>query len=176
MQPQPAVPSLDLTSVSLQQLIARGEAVQLVDVRSSGEYAGGRISGAKLMPLPELAARKNELRRDVPVVGDRGGRPAAARELAGFGFAASSLASGMSGWACAGFPMDKDPRAPWALERQVRFAAGALVLFGVTLGWLVHPAFFILSGFVGAGLMFAGATDRCGMGLLLARAPWNRLP
>jgi hypothetical protein len=44
----------------------------------------------------------------------------------------------------------------------------------VSLGWFVHPGFFLLSAFVGAGLMFAGATDWCGMGLLLARAPWNQ--
>ena len=61
-----------------------------------------------------------------------------------------------------------------SLERQVRIGAGSLVLLGVLLGWLVHPAFFGLSAFVGAGLVFAGVTDWCGMGLLLAKMPWNR--
>ncbi len=42
------------------------------------------------------------------------------------------------------------------------------------LGTFVHGGFYGLSGFVGAGLIFAGVTDWCGMGLLLARAPWNR--
>lgn len=60
-----------------------------------------------------------------------------------------------------------------SLERQVRIAAGALVLAGVLLGHFVYGGFFILSGFVGAGLVFAGVTDWCGMALLLARAPWN---
>jgi hypothetical protein len=58
-----------------------------------------------------------------------------------------------------------------ALERQVRIAAGSLVL----LGWLLHPAFLGLSAFVGAGLVFAGLTDTCGMGMLLARMPWNQV-
>ena len=31
-----------------------------------------------------------------------------------------------------------------------------------------------LAAFVGAGLVFAGITDTCGMGMLLARMPWNR--
>jgi hypothetical protein len=61
-----------------------------------------------------------------------------------------------------------------SLERQVRIAAGLLVLLGVLLGWLVHPVLFGLSAFVGAGLVFAGVTDFCGMGLLLARMPWNQ--
>jgi len=62
-----------------------------------------------------------------------------------------------------------------SLERQVRIAAGLLVLSGAVLGWLVHPAFIGLSAFVGAGLVFAGVTDTCGMGLMLARMPWNRV-
>jgi rhodanese-related sulfurtransferase len=60
-----------------------------------------------------------------------------------------------------------------SLERQVRIAAGSLVLLGVVLGWLVHPYLVGLSAFVGAGLLFAGLTDTCGMGMLLARMPWN---
>jgi predicted branched-subunit amino acid permease len=62
-----------------------------------------------------------------------------------------------------------------SLERQVRIAAGTLVLVGAVLGWLVHPGFMGLSAFVGAGLVFAGVTDTCGMGMLLARMPWNQV-
>ena len=58
---------------------------------------------------------------------------------------------------------------------QVRIAAGSLVLLGVLLGWLVHPVLLGLAGFVGAGLVFAGVTDTCGMGMLLARMPWNEV-
>jgi len=48
------------------------------------------------------------------------------------------------------------------------------VLIGVILGLLVNQAFFGLPAFIGAGLVFAGITNWCGMGLLLAKAPWNR--
>jgi hypothetical protein len=60
-------------------------------------------------------------------------------------------------------------------QRQVRIAAGLLVLLGMLLGWFVYSAFIGLSAFVGAGLVFAGITDTCGMGLLLARMPWNQV-
>jgi hypothetical protein len=90
------------------------------------------------------------------------------------GWAVTSLSGGMSAWERAGLPVEREARAPWSLERQVRLSAGSLVLLGTVLGWLVHPAFFGLSAFVGAGLIFAAITDWCGMGLLLARAPWNR--
>ena len=47
-------------------------------------------------------------------------------------------------------------------------------LVGSVLGFLVHPYFIGLSVFVGGGLVFAGLTDTCGMGMLLARMPWNQ--
>jgi rhodanese-related sulfurtransferase len=59
--------------------------------------------------------------------------------------------------------------------RQVQIAAGGLVLAGVALGFTVHPVFFGLSAFVGAGLALAGVTGFCGMARLLAVMPWNRL-
>ena len=73
----------------------------------------------------------------------------------------------------AGLPLVRG-QAVMSLERQVRIAAGSLVLLGVALAWLVHPALIGISAFVGAGLVFAGVTDTCGMGLILARMPWNR--
>jgi rhodanese-related sulfurtransferase len=60
-----------------------------------------------------------------------------------------------------------------SLERQVRITAGLLVLIGVLLGTWYNPWFYGLSGFVGAGLAFAGITDTCAMGMALARMPWN---
>lgn len=62
-----------------------------------------------------------------------------------------------------------------SLERQVRIATGALTLTGVLLGAFVHPAAYSLAAFVGAGLMVAGITDWCGMGLLIAKMPWNKV-
>src|SRR5690606_5318800 len=63
---------------------------------------------------------------------------------------------------------------PLELQRQVMIAAGSLVLLGVLLGYALSPWLFLLSGFVGAGLIFAGISGFCGMALLLQRMPWNR--
>ena len=70
--------------------------------------------------------------------------------------------------------MVRGERKAISLERQVRIAAGSLVVLGTALGAFVHPDFLGLSAFVGAGLVFAGVTDTCGMGMMLARMPWNR--
>ena len=71
-------------------------------------------------------------------------------------------------------PLQQSGKAVMSLERQVRIAAGFLVFSGVLLGSLFNPGFYWISGFVGAGLMFAGITDTCMMGMLIARMPWNR--
>ena len=82
------------------------------------------------------------------------------------------VAGGTSAWESAGLPVNKG-KGVISLERQVRIGAGLLVLAGVALGHFVHPGFYGLSAFVGAGLTFAGITDFCGMGLILAKMPWN---
>lgn len=42
--------------------------VTVLDVRQPGEYQAGHISGAKLIPLPEIRDRKDEIPRDRPVL------------------------------------------------------------------------------------------------------------
>jgi hypothetical protein len=68
----------------------------------------------------------------------------------------------------------RGPKA-FSLERQVRIAAGFLVLAGSALAYFVSPYWIALSALVGAGLVFAGITDTCGMAMLLARLPWNQV-
>ena len=84
------------------------------------------------------------------------------------------LQGGLDGWRAAGLPTRLDRAQPLEIMRQVQLVAGGLVLLGVLLGFLVAPAFFGLSAFVGAGLMMAGATGWCGMAKLLQAMPWNR--
>ena len=77
-------------------------------------------------------------------------------------------------WADAGLPVNRGTSKVISLERQVRIFAGVIVLTGVLLAQFVNPACIWLSGFIGAGLTFAGITDWCGMGMLIAKLPWNQ--
>src|SRR5690606_25251468 len=97
----------------------------------------------------------------------------AADRLASLGFDLQVVEGGTDACVAAGVPVVRGAAQVMSLERQVRIVAGSLVLMGALLGWLVAPGFYVLSGFVGAGLVFAGVTDTCAMGLLLARMPWN---
>jgi rhodanese-related sulfurtransferase len=157
---------------SVQEAHAAGK-VRLIDVRTPAEHGEIHIEGSDLMPLDRLAPE--QVRGPVVLVCRSGKRAEQARQkLAAAGCQdLAVLEGGVLAWERAGLPV-KRGRGAISLERQVRIAAGLLVLTGVVLGFLVHPAFFGLSAFVGAGLTFAGLTDWCGMALLLAKMPWNQ--
>ena len=161
---------------------SQGRHTDLIDVRTPAEYAEVHAEGAKLFPLDVLdpkavmSDRNGSSREPLFVICKTGGRSAKAVEkfrAAGF-TNVISVEGGTSAWEQAGLPVVRGTSKVISLERQVRIGAGSLVVLGVLLGWLVHPAFFALSAFVGGGLVFAGVTDWCGMGMLLAKMPWNR--
>ena len=153
--------------------------VTLVDVREFPEYAAGRIPGSRFIPLGQLALRADELDRGCAVfmVCRTGRRAAEGRQrLLSLGFdKVICVSGGFAAWQAAGFPVERDQRAPWSLERQVRLVAGSLVLLGVLLGVFVAQPFVWLAAFMGAGLAFAAITDSCAMGMMLARLPWNKI-
>ncbi|HEY3589627.1 MAG TPA: rhodanese family protein [Buttiauxella sp.] len=84
------------------------------------------------------------------------------------------LEGGLNAWKKDGQEILADKSQPLPLMQQVQIAAGTLVLAGVVLGFSVDQGFFLLSGFVGAGLLFAGISGFCGMARILAKMPWNR--
>lgn len=150
----------------------------VIDVREYPEYAAGRIPGARLIPAGELERRAAEIDRSRPVyVVCRTGRCSkeAQRHLQALGFNdVRDVRGGLMAWQAAGFAVERDERAPWSLERQVRFVAGLIVLTGVLLSLFVSPWLIAISAFAGAGLVFAAITDTCAMGMLLARLSWNK--
>jgi rhodanese-related sulfurtransferase len=160
-------------------LIASGNSPRLVDVRTPLEYAEVHATGAVLVPLDSLnaAALGEAPTADSPVylLCKSGARAAKAREkLAAAGCEHCIVVEGgTDAWLAAGLAVTR-AGGVISMERQVRIAAGSLVLIGAILGFAVHPGFFSLCAFVGAGLVFAGVTNFCGMGLLIARMPWNR--
>jgi rhodanese-related sulfurtransferase len=137
------------------QLATKG--VTVIDVREPMEYASGHINGSLNIPLARIAQAMHQLLQQ--------GHPQPVADLMG----------GIPAWQQAGFEVRKLKGAPLPLMRQVQIAAGSLVLLGVILSQTVAPGWIWLSGFVGAGLTFAGISGFCGMARLLAAMPWNQL-
>jgi rhodanese-related sulfurtransferase len=166
-----------ISAAELKRKLDSGEAV-LIDIRESDEHAREHIVGARLAPLSAIDA--HDFDRDhakTAVFQCKSGMrtQANAAKLLARGFAdAYYLEGGIEAWKRANLPVHTNRKAPLEIMRQVQVTAGLLVLSGAALGWLVHPAFYALSAFVGAGLTFAGATGWCGMAMLLKTMPWNR--
>lgn len=77
-------------------------------------------------------------------------------------------------WKAKGLTTIKSTKAPIDLMRQVQIIAGSLVVLGVILGLFISPNYILISGFVGAGLLFAGVSGFCGMARILSFMPWNK--
>lgn len=171
-----------IAPAELQKLLVTQPELCLIDVRTPMEFAEVHVPQAQSIPLDEInpknLAGSGRIQQDQPVylLCRSGGRAAkAAEKFAREGFGQPVVvAGGTLAWIEANLPVTRGQTMVISLERQVRIAAGLLVLLGVLLGWFVHRGFFGLSAFVGAGLVFAGVTDFCGMGLLLAKMPWNK--
>jgi rhodanese-related sulfurtransferase len=170
-----------ITPGELEELRRRGSPVELIDVRTPVEHRELRAEPARLVPLdgldPVAVMRSRNGPKDHPLYticrsGNRGRQAAERFHAAGFTNVVN-VEGGTLAWQRAGLPVVRGKKAV-SLERQVRIAAGSLVVIGTALGAFVHPAFLGLAAFVGAGLVFAGVTDTCGMGMMLARMPWNR--
>lgn len=155
--------------------IASGE-LTLIDVRDTDEYARAHARGAISIPLSQLTSGGAKVSGPAVFMCRSGNRTdvhcAALHDAVnGDGLL---LDGGLQAWSAAGLPTDVNTKAPLEIMRQVQIAAGGLTLVGVVFGTTVHPAFYGLSAFVGAGLTFAGISGWCGMAKLLGVMPWNR--
>jgi len=176
---------MEVVTITPRELAAKrqgGAPVELIDVRTPVEYREVHCAFARNVPLSDLdpkavmAAQSGSEGGTLYVICKSGSRGKQACEkflAAGFSNVVN-VEGGTSAWAECGLPVNRGEKAI-SLERQVRIVAGTLVVLGAALGAFVHPYFIGLSAFVGAGLVFAGVTDTCGMGMALARMPWNRV-
>lgn len=175
---------MTVTTINPQQLadLCRSGKIDVIDVRTPVEFQEVHVEFARNVPLdklnPAAVMQDRNGSRDEPLYlicrsGSRG-RQACEKFLAAGFTNIINVEGGTLACVESGLPVVRGKKTI-SLERQVRIAAGLLVLLGALLGWSVHEAFIGLSAFVGAGLVFAGITDTCGMGLMLARMPWNQV-
>jgi rhodanese-related sulfurtransferase len=171
-----------MTPQKLADLQRTGQPVDLIDVRTPVEFREMHVEFARNVPLDQLdpramlASRNGRDADPLYVICRSGGRSGQACEkLAAAGMVrVTNIEGGTLAWDAAGLPVIRGRKAI-SLDRQVRMAAGSLVLLGAVLGAFVNPAWIGLSAFVGAGLLFSGITDTCGMGMVLSRMPWNQV-
>ena len=165
---------IPVSAEKLSEMLRTGE-VELIDVRDGDEYARERIAAARNVPLSQLPDAMPSPKTLVFTCRSGNRTNAHAERLSACACAeAYVLEGGLDGWKKAGLPVALDRKQPLEMMRQVQLIAGGLILLGLVLGALFSPYFALVSAFVGAGLMVAGATGFCGMARLLKYAPWNR--
>jgi len=169
----------------LSKLKTDGEHVDLIDVRTPVEYAGLHAEGAVNHPLDSLdpaaiwQARNGSGDKPLYLICQMGGRSMKACEQfvqAGYDNVVN-VTGGTTLWEQQGLPVVRGEKQVMAMDRQVRIAAGSLVLLGCALALLIQPAWIgiALGAAIGGGLVFSGATNTCGMAAVLAKMPWNRV-
>lgn len=162
----------------LAALLSERPGIRLLDVRTPGEYQAAHIRGACNVPLDRLDEYGREISKSgsdpIVLVCQSGQRARKAHDALRTTRMANLmiLDGGVNAWAAAGQPIIRGARR-MSLERQVRIAAGALSATGGFLALLVNPLFAAVPAFVGSGLVFAGITDTCMMGMLIAKLPYN---
>lgn len=168
----------NLSPDDVKRALDAGQCV-LVDVREDAERNEEHIPGSVAMPLSRFDAEA--LLREHPdarlilhcKAGSRSAKACSVLAPHKPG-PAEQLAGGIDAWKSAGLPTRKPENAPRIpIMRQVLLTAGTLVALG-TLAAAFNPWFLIIPGFVGLGLMVAGATGWCGMAMLLGKMPWNK--
>jgi len=170
---------VNIQTSDLKRRLEAGETLQIIDVRSPGEYASGHIPFAVNMPLEQVDSRLDDLREHTPVVlVCQSGRRAemCAQQIQHHRSDLLLLEGGTDAWLEQGLPIVQCSASRWSIERQVRLTAGLLILLGTVLSTVVATGWVYLAMFVGAGLTFAGLTNICGMASLFGVMPWNRPP
>ena len=166
----------------LAELCKTCKTIEIIDVRTPMEFREVHLEAARNVPLDTLdpvavmKVRTGSEQEPLYIICRSGsrGRQACEKFLAAGFTKIVNVEGGTLACLDSGLPVVRGKKMV-SLERQVRIAAGFLVLLGALLGWFIHPAFVFVSAFIGAGLIFSGVTDTCGMGLMLAKMPWNRV-
>ena len=167
-----------MNALQLNTLLIEDLSVRLLDVRTASEFENAHIGGAYNVPLDQLNEHAREVRAARgPVVlvcqsGQRAQRAESVLRSAGMANV-HVLDGGMKDWLARGLPVQRI-RARVSIERQVRMTAGTIVALGSIAALTISPLAAIIPALIGSGLVFAGATDTCAMGMLLARLPYNR--
>ena len=170
-----------IAPADLRDALASDTPPTVIDVRSSAEFSSVHIRGSYNVPLPMLSEHGEEFASRLPgqvvLICQSGNRARQANDrLESVGVnpdTVTVLDGGIAAFESAGGEVVHG-NGPWAMDRQVRMAAGSLVLAGVTASKVISPKFVYLAGAIGAGLAYSAVSNSCAMGAALARMPWNR--
>ena len=168
----------NINSHTLKKWIESNEVI-IIDVREPAEHEAAKISEANLLPLAAICKKSlpQYFGKKLVIHCHSGKRSqAACNKLLqeDSNLEIYNLEGGISAWIKSGFAIKNSEKKFLPLDQQVQLAIGFGVFVGSILGYYCNPKFFALSGFFGAGLIFAGLSGYCGLAVLMAKMPWNK--
>lgn len=171
---------------------AKGQAGVIIDVRTAMEHDDKQLACAHMhIPLDQLQPSEfmaaQTLGKDAPIymlchAGKRAAQAALKFAEAGArnvhvidGGIVACEAAGLQlkGHGVTSAQSCSTTKRPMSLERQVRIAVGCIAGSGALAALVLNPLFAFIPLVMSGGLIFAGLTDRCGLALILTKAPWN---
>lgn len=174
-----SIPATDTVTVhELQSLMGENPALRILDVRTGGEFEAVHIPGSYNVPLNTLGEHVADLadvERPVVLVCQSGGRATQAHtKLTGAGKeTVHILEGGIASWQASGGDVTHGQNDRWAMDRQVRLAAGSIALAGIVASMIVPRAKWIAGG-VAFGLTFSAVSNTCAMATMLSKLRYNR--
>ncbi len=168
----------NIDSATLKKWLENNEAI-LIDVREPAEHEAKKIDGANLIPLAKICKNSLPQYKNKKLVlhcasGKRSSNACQKLLSEDPNLEVYNLEGGILAWIAQGYEIKTSGKFFLPLDRQVQLTIGLGVVIGSVLGYLVNPKFFLLSGFFGAGLIFAGLSGCCALAILLAKMPWNK--
>lgn len=167
----------NVTPKEAKQWLDNGEAT-IIDVREPAEFATKHIQGATLLPLGKITSDDLPDTHEKIIIycqkGSRGNSACVKVTDQDNTSVIYNLEGGIEAWQAAGNSVKEGKSKVLPLDRQVQITIGSLALAGSLAAYNYDPAFILLPGFLGAGLLFAGLSGTCGLALIMAKMPWNQ--
>lgn len=166
------------TVKELKKWLDNNEAI-LIDVREPGEHSVSNIECATLIPLSGISHDKlPELNGKKLVIHCRSGMRSsnACKKLLAEDSSLElyNLDGGIMAWEKHGHSTKCSGKKLLPLDRQVQLTIGIFLIISAILTYTVSSLFILVSAFMGCGLVFAALTGTCGLGMLIAKMPWNQ--
>jgi rhodanese-related sulfurtransferase len=167
----------NIDALQLKRWLDNEDAI-LIDVREPAEFSTKHIRGATLLPLGKITSSDLPKTEQKVVIycqkGARGNSACVKVTDQDETVTVYNLMGGIEAWQNAGFDTQIGESKNLPLERQVQMTIGSFVLIGSLAAFFVDPTFVAIPAFFGAGLLFAGASGKCNLSMIMAKLPWNK--
>lgn len=159
----------------LNELMKNNEVI-IIDVRELFEHQSCKIKGSILMPSSSFdEATMPDANKKKIVIHCKSGRRSSMVISKMKNRDCYNLEGGIDAWIAQRFDVERSSKECLSLDRQVQLTIGTILVLSFLLTYFININFVFITLLIGCGLSFAGLTGFCGLAIVLAKAPWNKI-